>query len=364
MTGDEILAARKLDTEHGWEKKVLAFKDWLVNEKKLASGSATLGAMTCRSFFAYHYQPLQYRAAERKKLREHVRKTADFQFTRDDLRKMCAVGDLTEQYVVTAGKSFGLRAGDFLRLTRGDLEPYLNRELPISIGEIATVKESVKAFPFIDSDALPVIKLVIEKMGRECLTKPDSKVLNYKRERQLSRILKRLAQRAGIATGNKQVRFHCLRKFLADRLSSVMSESKWKQILGKQIDEKAYISPDSLREDYARAMTETCFQKAATSEEVALLAKKEALKILAKAQGYTDNDIRKIFLRKAVSTPEDEARILEELLEKEIPHDCPDGEHCAEFSQIPEAQLLARLKDGWEIVKELSSGEVIVKRVQ
>jgi hypothetical protein len=42
---------------------------------------------------------------------------------------------------------------------------------------------------------------------------------------------------------------------------------------------------------------------------------------------------------------------------------CEDGEHCAEFFQIPEAQLLARLKDGWEIIKELSNGEVIVKRV-
>jgi hypothetical protein len=205
---------------------------------------------------------------------------------------------------------------------------------------------------------------MLERMSREGLTKPDSRVLNYERERQLSRIVQRLVKKAGIITGNKQVRFHCLRKFLIDHLSSFMSESKWKQIVGKKISEGAYVSPDSLREDYKRAMAETCFRKETTSEEVALLAKKEALKILAKAQGYTENDIRKIFMRKKISTPEDEARALEELIEKGIPHDCPDGEHCAEFSQVPEAQLLAHLKDGWEIVKELSNGEVIVKRVR
>jgi hypothetical protein len=34
---------------------------------------------------------------------------------------MCDFADLTEKYIITAGKSFGLRAGDFLRFTRRDL---------------------------------------------------------------------------------------------------------------------------------------------------------------------------------------------------------------------------------------------------
>jgi len=33
-----------------------------------------------------------------------------------------------------------------------------------------------------------------------------------------------------------------------------------------------------------------------------------------------------------------------------------------EFKQISEADLLQYLKDGWQIVKELSIGEVIVRR--
>jgi hypothetical protein len=43
--------------------------------------------------------------------------------------------------------------------------------------------------------------------------------------------------------------------------------------------------------------------------------------------------------------------------------DCENGEHCEEtFKQVPEAELLAHLKEGWRIVKELKSGEVIVSR--
>jgi hypothetical protein len=50
-------------------------------------------------------------------------------------------------------------------------------------------------------------------------------------------------------------------------------------------------------------------------------------------------------------------------LDKKPKKDCPDGEHCDEdFKQIREADLLQALKDGWQIVKELANGEVIVKR--
>jgi hypothetical protein len=34
------------------------------------------------------------------------------------------------------------------------------------------------------------------------------------------------------------------------------------------------------------------------------------------------------------------------------------------FAQVKESELSERLKDGWQIVKELSNGEVIVKRIR
>jgi hypothetical protein len=55
-------------------------------------------------------------------------------------------------------------------------------------------------------------------------------------------------------------------------------------------------------------------------------------------------------LRKKVRKPPKEA------------DDCENGEHCEKFKQVPETELLSCLQGGWQIVKELKSGEVIMHR--
>jgi len=361
MNGEQILTDRKNDKEHKWERTVLAFKQWLMDEKKQSQYTATTAAMAVRGFFAYHYVPLQYRPIEGKKLGEHTRKTEDYRFSREDLKKMADVGNLMEKYVVVAGKSFGLRASDFLRLTRGDLEPYLNRELPISIGEIGTGKEKVPAYPFIDIDALPIIKLVIEQMNSQGKTKPTDRILSYAWEKELAQVVKRLVKKANINTGNKQVRFHCLRKYLIDRLASVMSESKWKQIVGKKIDEKAYVSPDSLRDDYARAMTETCFAK--IEGDQALISRKEAAIQFLKMLGSNEEEITKIIKRQKSITSQIQA-LEEEAKKKQRPKTatdggCIDGEHCQRV--VSESELEPLLAEGWRVVTALPSGKVVLE---
>lgn len=213
MSGSEILASRKEDKDALWEKHVLAFKTHL-KDKGFGDYTATTAAMAIRGFFSYYRLPLQYRKSETKRLRERTRKTEDYRFSLNDLQKMYDVADLQEKYVLLVGKSFGLRAGDFLRLTRGDLESHIESEPPISIGEYKTEKESVSAFPFIDTDAKPVVKLMLEKMSREGRTGNGERILSYQQDIQLSRVLKRLTEKAGINTGGKQVRFHCMRSFL------------------------------------------------------------------------------------------------------------------------------------------------------
>lgn len=371
MTGEQVLESRKQDKEKLWEKKVLAFKQHLLESgsKRAPDGfapySATLFAMAIRAFFAFYEMPLSYRQSEKRRLKERVRKTEDYRFSLEDLRKLSDIADLQERYVIIVGKSLGLRAGDFLNLRVGDLQPHLDEEPPIGIGPLQTQKESVQAYPFIDSGAKPVIKLWLEKIARDGRVNPQDKILSYTEECQLSRVLKRTVIKAGINTGNKIVRFHCLRKFLTDRLSSVMAESKWKMIVGKQISESAYVSPDELRKDYKRAMAETCFTKALTSEDATLLARAETLKMLAKLQGLSEEDISRVFKMRKTVTTEDEIKALQTELTKEKAHkdeDCKDGEHCGEdFKQIPESELLSFLKQGWAIVKELQNGEVIIK---
>jgi integrase len=366
MTGDEILASHRADKDFAWEKRVLEFKNWLVNERKLSTYTATASAMTVRGFFAYHRMPLQYRRSESAKMGKRSRKTEDYKFCLDDLRKMFEVTNLEERYLITAGKSFGLRAGDFLRLTYGDLQPYIDREPPISIGEYNTQKESVKAFPFIDTDAQPIIKLMLEKMARDGRIGPKEKMLKFKDEIQLSRVLKRIVERAGLSVGNKQVRFHCMRKFLSDHLSSHMSESKWKQIVGKTISEGAYISADSLREDYNRAMPEMTFTKR-TNEDVQAIAKLEALKLFAKASGYTAMDIAKIKMRKPQNLAEEIEEIEKLLAEKNSQETdgskaCRDEAHCGSQKMVAEEDLAGFLTENWKVIASLPSGKIVIER--
>lgn len=368
MSGQEILASRREDKDAFWEKKVLAFKTYL-QDQGLASYTTTTAVMAIRGFFSFYRLSLIYRKTESKRLKERTRKTEDYRFSLDDLKKLYDIADLQEKYAITLGKSFGLRAGDFLRVTRGDLEPHIESEVPISIGEYKTEKESVSAFPFIDSDAKPIVKLILEKMAREGHTGNTERILSYQDAIQLTRVLKRCVQKAGINTGGKQVRFHCLRKFLIDRLSSFMSDSKWKQIVGKTISEGAYVSPDSLRADYSRAMTETCFTTQAGSQDMEKIAKKQALLMLAKSMGMTEENVAGLFKRfsriKAKPTIDDEIAELEKAIQEkhkgtETQGNCQDGLHCQKA--VSETELAILLGQGWHASIVLPSGKIVVER--
>jgi hypothetical protein len=289
---------------------------------------------------------LKFRKTESATLSKAKRKTEDYRFSRDDLTKMADVADLEEKYVIVAGKSFGLRAGDFLELTRGDLEPYINREVPISLGEYHTQKEDVTAYPFIDRDAQPIIKLMLETMNREGRTSPSERMLTFKDQITLSRVLKRVADKAGIQHGNKLARFHCLRKFLIDNLSRFMSSEKWKQVVGKKINEAAYVSPDSLREDYARAMNETCFPSHVE------------LDYIQKRQEASERITSKLVSNESL-TDEDRADISRYKLALRDKKKCADGEHCQKI--VADDDLPALLGQGWKFISLLSNGKVIVE---
>jgi len=344
-TGETILEERKTDTGHQFERKVLEFKAWMREVKKFADYTATTAAMAIRSFFAFHYVELKYRKTERERLRERTRKTEDYRFTKGDLYKMFITGNLVERYIVSAGKSFGLRAGDFVKLTRGDLEPYLNREPPISIGEYNTEKRGVTAYPFIDPDALPIIKAMISKMDKEGRTNPTDRILSYASDTELSRILRNLAAKSGIVPGSKRIRFHGMRKFLIDHLSSVMSESKWKQIVGKVIAEGAYVSADSLRDDYSKVLPETCF--ATVQSDVQKIANKEALETMLKMFGLTPGDIRDMYKARKTKTLDEEIAILEEESGKRSP--AAGG---LAFRQTATEEIAKMLLDAIRMVKE------------
>lgn len=366
LTGDEILDSRKSDETYEWEKRTLSFKTWMIREKHLSEKSAASAGATVRSFFSFHRLPLKFRRGESRRLTEARRKYEDYRFSREDLKLMADVANLKEKYVIVVGKSFGLRAGDFLRITRGDLEPYIDREPPISIGEYPTQKEGVVAYPFIDTDAKLAIKMMLKQMDREGRTDPSERMLKYKKEIQLSRIVRRVAERAGINFGNKRVRFHCLRKFLIDRLASHMSTEKWKQIVGKKISEGAYVSPDSLRQDYARAMSETCWSYEKINEdELRIKAALDTLRLTRRIPEERIKQLEKDFLkparRREISV--DEALIqLAQSIAGEFFEYHPNLIKEKTKKVVSEEQLENELNHGWNFVTVLPSGKILIEK--
>lgn len=256
MNGAETLEFRKKDTDALTQKKIVAFKDYLMKEKKsngepISENYARTATGAIRGFLSSHRLKCEFITSEKRRIQEANRSTEDYLFAKEDLVKMVEQANLTEKYVLLVGKSVGLRASDFLNFTYGQFRSiHIESEAPVSLGEIVTQKEHVRAFPFLDSDAVQVVKAILE---RDPEKKDSDKVLEWD-EKSLTQNMQRLFEKAHLVSGEKRVRFHNLRKYLFDKLSCVMSEEKAKQIIGKKIREGAYLGIESLRECYERAM--------------------------------------------------------------------------------------------------------------
>ena len=269
LSGKEILESKKNDKDYAWERKAVELKQW-AKEKGLSDSLAKGLVALLRSFFVYYRTPLVFTKAEINKVGGRVQRTTqDYTLTNEDISKMAFVANLREKYILLGGKSFGVRAIDFIAFTYGTFRSaHLDQETPISLGQINTIKEGVPAYPFIDSDLHPVIKAILEAGISHADTDP---ILTFN-ENELSTVLQSLAKKANIQLGGKHLRFHCLRKYLCDRLSSVMSDQKWKQIVGKSLSEGAYISSFELRESYAKVMKMTTVMNGNGNGKVSHLA--------------------------------------------------------------------------------------------
>lgn len=266
-----------LELENGDKKALLfGFVAWLkkpihtigkqkIPNQRYSDNAVKTASGVLRGFYSFHDKTIKLTKGEKDRLRKVKRVSQDYRFTKEDIKKIAMVSDLKEQYVILAGKSFGLRAGDFINLTYGDFRAIdLDSETPIYLGEIATEKEGLNANPFIDSDTQPIIKAMLEGNKKR---KDTDRILKVNSQ-ELSVILQRISERANIQHGNRRIRFHCLRKFLSDRLSSYMSESQWKQVVGKKIKEGAYVSTDMLRNNFNRAMKDlTCMNQNSQNHE-------------------------------------------------------------------------------------------------
>ncbi len=306
-TGQQLIEEKLAHSNDGKVEKSLAFfRKWILESGKSTNyASSALGAVG--GFYHHNRCKLNFTQSESKRLRERARITQDYHFDKEDIERMSKYANLKEKYVLFVGKSVGLRGSDFLRFTYGFFRSAkLENEAPIALGEVMTNKETEKAYPFLDSDALPVVKdwLELNKL------KTDEMRILDDTEDNLSLILQNLCKKAGmeiegVTIHGKRVRFHCLRKFLIDRLSVHSSESQWKQIVGKAIGEGAYVTQDQLRTVYLKAIKDISINgnsnglkaKRLIELENALLESQKRLSSLE-----TTNEV----LRKELSTVEED----------------------------------------------------------
>lgn len=252
QSGAEILA----DSE-AWSRKIFAFQQSLIKEGySLSSVQGVCGML--RGFFSFYKKPLDLSKTDKIKLGKKARNSEDYLFSQQDVKKLAENGSLKERYVLLCGVSFGLRSEDFAsQLTYGKyrlaLEKAQKEEIsaPISLGQVNTGKEKILAHPFLSSDALPIIAAILDAHKDA----KDSELVFPERDSQLTSILQNLAFKSGLDAHGQRIRFHCLRKYLFDRLSSVASAEQAKMIVGKKVNESdsPYLSVEKLREIYERA---------------------------------------------------------------------------------------------------------------
>ena len=226
--------------------------------KKLSDNSKQGYVNGVRSFFAYNRLDLNLTTQQKRLLGKKARLVEhDYRLSLNDIAKMAEVGTPQERFILLAGKDLGLRSIDFINLRQGAfarvVEQNKDGKTPFYVGETYTQKEGVTAYPFLTLDGLEASRVWLQVLETKGLRDDNKPMLNV-RKKELTTNLRRMAQKSGIKPHGQRIRFHCLRKFLADKLSLRMSESKWKQIIGKQIDEGAYVGHFDLREGYASVL--------------------------------------------------------------------------------------------------------------
>jgi len=249
-----------------WGGHLVDFHRWLKKQSKqrgtgtLSDNSVKQIAGAIRGYMNHVGLPISLTNAQKDELdkieslayRDYI---IDLQTKEDLLRK----ANPLEEYIVSVGISFGLRVSDFVGITRGMLEPLLDKEVPIQLPKIITKKKGEVAYPFIDRDAKQAIKRLLKQMNAQGRTDPNEPMIKFKNTRKhpenaVNTICQNLAEKSEISLGKYRLRMHCLRKFLTDKLASVCAQDKWKWFVGKSVSRASpYVSHEG-REAYKEVM--------------------------------------------------------------------------------------------------------------
>lgn len=324
--------------------------------------------------------------------------------TKEEVYRIADHCDPRGKAIILCAFQSGLRNSAIRALCHGDIKEQLETgKMPISIhvnSEFSqrvpqACKEDAEYFTFFGKEATQALKDYMEwrvnKYGKideneplftpyEAFSQPKSRKSALS-EDSPQRLIKRAARRTRIKDW-RHVRFHSLRKSFRAVLDAGYVD-------GGQMaeDDKEYLMGDRLsssKEPYHNAKVDVLAERYmklnwSPTFQVTNETKVEMIKTFAKSLGIAEVEVKIQKLRQ--KQPDlDELDAIGKVMREELgikpletrmiknskkkgPTDCKNG-HCAKFETkiVTEKQLLPYLNDGWDLVRELHSRRLIVRR--
>jgi site-specific recombinase XerD len=232
-----------------FEKEIEKFHSFLLKQGYSINTSRnwTIGI---RQLFRYYQMPIRLRAGS--KVSKTTKTTKNFPLAIEHIRAMFKVADHRERVILSLATDLELRMGDFIELKKHDI-PDLSQEPPISI-DIMTDKEKVVAHGFISQESAELLKTylpTLKKKNNDYLFPSNGK--SHISDEWINRLLRSLADKAGISLNGKRLTFHCFRKmFLSASIDSGIGLTAGKKLCGKAIakSDDTYLTTVHLREKF------------------------------------------------------------------------------------------------------------------
>ena len=260
---EEILAIRQEDLTQKSEENLVEYKNRAARfekeierfhshllEEGYSINSARNMTLGIRQLFRYYQMPVVLRSGSR--VSQTVQTTKNFPLTIEHVRKMFQVANLKERTVLTLAVDTGLRISDFLKIRKKDLPP-LDEEPPIGF-TLLTQKEKIPAHCFLSQETVDLVKAylpTLRKKDNVYLFSSNGK--SHISDEAISRMLKRLAEKAQLDLNGKRLTFHCFRKmFLSASIDSGIGLTAGKKLCGKAIarSDDTYLTTVKLREKF------------------------------------------------------------------------------------------------------------------
>jgi len=232
-----------------FEKEIEKFHSFLI-EKGYSINSARNMTLGIRQLFRYYQMPVVMRSGSR--VSQTVQTTKNFPLMIEHVKKMFEVANLKERTVLSVAVDTGLRISDFLTIKKTDL-PLLDKEPPIGF-ELLTQKEKIPAHCFLSEESVELLKTylpTLRKKNNVYLFASNGK--SHISDEAISKMLKRLAERAQIDLNGKRLSFHCFRKmFLSASIDSGIGLTAGKLLCGKAVpkSDATYLTTVKLREKF------------------------------------------------------------------------------------------------------------------